>query len=199
MTLLFGVKKSKYLLSALGGVILATGLYNIHALGTVTEGGSMGLSLLLHHHFGISPAVSSPILNGIGYLLGIKMLGLSFVALSAASVASFSLTYALWELFPVLWPGIADHPLAAALLGAVFVGLGCGFCVRAGGAPTGDDATAMCLSKKFGLKIETVYLFSDMTVLLLSLTYIPPEKILWSLLTVIISGRIIGIVQRYGK
>ena len=39
-----------------------------------------------------------------------------------------------------------------------------------------------------------VYLFSDLTVLLLSLTYIPLEKILCSLLTVVLSGQIIDLV-----
>ena len=33
----------------LGSAILAFGLYNVHALSGVTEGGILGLTLLLHH------------------------------------------------------------------------------------------------------------------------------------------------------
>lgn len=47
----------------------------------------------------------------------------------------FSLIYAIVEQFPPLWPQLAQMPLVASLLGAVFVGVGAGLCVRAGGAP----------------------------------------------------------------
>ena len=95
----------------------------------------------------------------------------------------------------MLYPQIADHPLLAALVGALFVGVGIGLAVRAGGAPGGDDALAMSISARLGCKIQTVYLFSDLTVLALSLTYIPLQRILYSLLTVVLSGQIIGWVQ----
>ena len=42
----------------------AFGMYNIHALSGVTEGGIFGLILLLNHWLGLSPAFSSLILNG---------------------------------------------------------------------------------------------------------------------------------------
>ena len=77
------------------------------------------------------------------------------------------------------------------------MGLGCGLCVRVGGAACGDDGLAMSISEKLRVKIEYVYLFFDISVLLLSLTYIPLGKILYSLLTVILSGKLVGIVQRF--
>ena len=72
-----------------------------------------------------------------------------------------------------------------------------GLCVRIGGAANGDDALAMSLSSIFSTRIETIYLISDLTVLGLSLMYIPFERIVYSLLTVVLSGKIIGIVQRF--
>ena len=86
----------------------------------------------------------------------------------------------------------------AALLGAVFVGLGCGLCVRVGGAPCGDDALAISFSQLFKTKIEYMYMISDVTVLLLSLSYIPVRRIGFSLLTVLLSSKLVGIVQRFG-
>ena len=105
------------------------------------------------------------------------------------------MVYAFLEQFDPLWPQLAHKPLAAALLGAVFVGVGVGICVRAGGAPTGDDALAMSLSHLLKTKIQYVYLVSDISVLLLSLSYIPWQRIGYSLLTVILSGQIIGWLQ----
>ena len=46
------------------------------------------------------------------------------------------------------------------------------------------------------IPIQWIYLVSDLTVLLLSLSYIPIRRIAYSLLTVVLSGQIIGILQK---
>ena len=173
----------------------AFGIYNIHAVADVTEGGVLGATLLLHHWLGISPAVSSFVLNTACFLLGWRILGRSFIAYSFLAALGYSAGYFLCELYPPLWPEIAAHPLLAALAGALFIGIGAGLTVRAGGATTGDDALAMSLSHLLKTPIQNIYLISDLTVLILSLSYIPFRRIIWSLLTVILSGQIIGLMQ----
>ncbi len=197
--MLRGIKFGYAMVAFFASAFLAFGLYNVHAVSGVTEGGVLGANLLLQHWFGISPAISNAVLNTACYLFGWRMLGREFVIYSLISTAGFSGAYRIFEQFPPLWPELYEMPLAAALLGAVFVGLGAGFCVRVGGAPSGDDALAMGLSHLLKKKIETIYLVSDLTVLLLSLSYIPWQRIGWSLLTVVLSGRLIGIVQRFGR
>ena len=191
-----GLNWKDSLISVLGSAFLAFGLYNVHALSGVTEGGVLGLTLLLDRWFSISPSVSGAILNVLCYGLGWKLLGKRFLAYSFLSTVSFSLSYKLYEQFPPLWPEIANYPLLAAFVGAIFVGVGAGVCVRAGGAPGGDDALAMSVSHLTGWSIERVYLLSDLIVLLLSLSYIPVRRIGISLLTVILSGQIIGLIQK---
>lgn len=183
--------------SILGGGVLAFGLYNIHSICGVTEGGALGMNLLLEHWLGISPAWTGLLMNVFCYVFGFRTLGRSFLLWSALSGGSFSFLYAIFERFPRVWPQLAAHPLAAAILGALFVGVGIGLCVRAGGAPTADDALAMALSKRLKLPIERVYLITDLTVLTLSLSYLPIRRIAYSLLTVTLSGKIIGIIQRW--
>ncbi len=190
--------RRKIALSVLGGGVLAFGLYNVHSVSGVTEGGTLGLTLWLQHWLGISPARTSLVLNGCCYVLGIRTLGKQFLIFSVLSAGSFSATYAVLEQFPRLWPELARMPVLAAFLGALFVGVGVGLCVRAGGAPTGDDALAMSLSTRFRLPIERVYLVTDLTVLILSLSYLSLGRIACSLVTVMLSGKLIGIVQRYG-
>lgn len=185
----------KVILCVIGSGILAFGLYNIHALSGVTEGGVLGMTLLLNHWLHISPAVSGFVMNAACYLLGWKLLGKSFIFYSAISGGCFSLIYAIVEQFPPLWPQLAQMPLVASLLGAVFVGVGVGLCVRAGGAPGGDDALAMSVCKVTHWDIRWAYLASDLIVLLLSLSYLDFKRIALSLLTVLLSGQIIGIVQ----
>lgn len=180
----------------LSAAFQAFGMYNIHALSGVTEGGVFGLILLLHHWFHISPSVSSFVLNAACYGLGWKTLGKEFIGYSIIAATGYSVSYAICELFPPLWPGIADLPLLASIVGALFIGIGAGICVRIGGATSGDDALAMSISHLTGLSVERIYLISDIIVLLLSLSYIPLRRIAYSLLTVIISGQMIGWIQR---
>lgn len=184
----------------LGSLILAVGIYNIHSIANVTEGGGLGLILLLNYWCSLSPAVSGLVINLICYGIGIRALGKSFLIYSLISTISFSVFYALLEQFPRIWPGIAQHPLTAAILGGIFIGIGAGFCVCNGGAPGGDDALAMTLSARFSVNIKWIYLVSDVLVLALSATYIPLKKLIFSFITVIISGQIIGYMQKlYSK
>lgn len=177
----------------------AFGMYNIHALADITEGGVLGATLLLEHWFHISPALSSFVMNALCFLLGWKILGKSFIAYSLIAACGYSLGYGICEQFPPLWPGIVDIPLLAAILGALFIGIGAGLCIRAGGATSGDDALAMSLSHMTKIPIQWIYLISDLSVLGLSLSYIPVKRIAWSLLTVVLSGQIIGWVQKNPK
>lgn len=179
-----------------GSIIQAIGIYNIHALSNVTEGGVLGLTLLLQHWLQISPAVSSLVLNLICYAIGWRALGKEFIGYSLVSICIYSVSYGILEQFPPLWPQISQFPLLAALAGALFIGIGAGLCVRAGGATAGDDALAMSFSHIFHCPIQRIYLISDLTVLLLSLSYIPLTRIAYSLLTVVLSGQIIGIIQK---
>ena len=192
-------KLPRYVTAFLSSAFQAFGMYNIHAVADVTEGGVLGLTLLLEQWLAISPALSGLILNGICYFLGWRTFGKEFIYLSLVAAGGFSIGYGICECFPPLWPEIANMPLLAALLGALFIGIGAGICVRTGGATCGDDALAMSLSKITHIDIQWIYLISDLTVLGLSLSYIPLKKIGYSLLTVILSGQIIGWIQKIPK
>lgn len=189
-------KLPRYVTAFLSSAFQAFGMYNIHAVADVTEGGVLGLTLLLEQWLAISPALSGLFLNGICYFLGWRTFGKEFIYLSMVAAGGFSVGYGICECFPPLWPEIANIPLLAALLGALFIGIGAGICVRTGGATCGDDALAMSLSKISKIDIQWIYLISDLTVLGLSLSYIPLKKIGYSLLTVILSGQIIGWIQK---
>lgn len=192
------IKLKDCIITLLSSVFLAFGLYHVHNFSGVTEGGIIGLTLLLDHWFQISPSITNFVANTIFYLLGWKLLGRKFIIYSAVATVGFSVSYGIIEQFDPLWPELYQMPLLASLVGALFVGIGAGVCVRMGGAVSGDDALAMCLSHVTHMKVQTAYLFSDLVVLLLSLTYIPLSRIWYSLLTVILSGQIIGIIQRLG-
>lgn len=183
----------------LGTAITSFGVYNIHRQTNITEGGILGLLLLCNYWFGISSSLLSPLLDGLSYLFGYKYLGKDFLKTSIFATVSLAAFFWLWEKFPPLLPSLADTPLLAAVVGGLFIGVGCGLVVRQGASCGGDDALALIISRLTPLKISQAYLFTDITVLALSLSYIPVRRIVYSLVTVTISSYLIDFVTTIGK
>lgn len=179
----------------LGAAVLSFGLFNIHSQSQITEGGVLGMTLLLHHWTGISPGIFSFLLDMTCYIIGFKLLGTDFLKNAIFATCSYALLYRFWEFTGPLLPSFSDRPLIAAVLGGLFVGVGAGLIVRRGGASGGDDALALILHRATGWKISRAYFFTDFVVLMLSLTYIPVVKILFSLLTVTLSSAVIDLLQ----
>ena len=85
-----GFSRKSAAMMILGSSILAMGMCNIHAHSGVTEGGVLGLTLLLEHLFAISPALSALILNVLCYALGWRTLGRGFLLNSAIACLCYS-------------------------------------------------------------------------------------------------------------
>ena len=119
--------------------------------------------------------------------------------LLSAGLASVSLAgfYRIWECLPPMLPDLTPWPLAAALLGGVFVGVGVGLIVRQGGSSGGDDALALVIHKLTGWRLSRAYLFTDLTVLFASLSYIPFRRIAFSLVTVTVSSLLIDYIKEW--
>ena len=183
----------------LGAVIVAFGYYNVHSQSAITEGGVLGMTLLVQHFFGISPAVTEVVLDVIFYALGLALLGRAFLARSLAATLCYAASYAVFERMGYMLPYMGHLPLLAALVGALFVGVGVGLVVRADAAACGDDALALVISHKTGLSVSKAYLITDLTVLSLSLLYIPLGNVACSLVTVTLSSFIIGKIHTFGR
>lgn len=188
----------KTVLSILAGTaILAFGMVNIHKRVHITEGGVLGMILLLNYWFAIPAALLSPLLDALCYLFGFRYLGKEFLIRSIAATLCLAGFLKLWESLPYLFPDLTEHPLIAAVAGACFVGIGVGLVVRQKASSGGDDALAMVISKLTRCKIARAYLATDITVLLLSLTYIPLGRIAYSFVTVTISSLLIDFIQDF--
>ncbi len=170
----------KITLIMLGAMIFSFGIHNIHQRTSITEGGVIGLILLIEHWLKISPAYITPILDISCYLLALKYLGANLIKISIISTFFVSSFYKLWELFPPMLPDLNNHPLLVAAFGGLFVGVGVGLIVRQGGSSGGDDALALSISKVNKWRLSFAYMFTDVEVLVLSLSHIPFMRITYS-------------------
>lgn len=196
----FRREAGRYAMLISGAAILAFGLFNVHSQSKITEGGVLGMTLLIQHWLGISPAISEIALDAVCYGLGVLFLGKSFLKYAALATGSYAAFYAFNEkVVGYVLPDMCSTPLLAAIVGGLFVGVGVGLVVRAGGAAGGDDALALVLSKLLRIGVSRAYLVTDVTVLLLSLSYIPLKNIACSLVTVALSSFIIGKIHTSGR
>lgn len=181
----------------LGAAICTFGIHNIHQRTGITEGGVIGMMLLLEHWLKASPSLLTTVLDLSCYLLAYRYLGWRFIRTSVLSTLCVSMFYKVWEQFPPMLPDLSGRPLAAALLGGVFVGIGVGLIVRQGGSSGGDDALALTISRVTKWRLSRAYMFTDFVVLGLSLSYLPAGRIVFSLITVTLSSWLIDRVQAW--
>lgn len=184
---------------ALGAAIATFGLYNIHQRTGITEGGVLGLLLFVNHWTGLPASLVSPVLDLLCYAAAFKVLGAGFLRTAVVSSAAMAAWFKVWESFPPMLPDLSPHPLAAAILGGVFIGVGVGLIIRQGGSSGGDDALALVINRLSGWGLARCYLLTDLTVLALSLSYIPAWRIAFSLVTVTLSSFLIEKVQNFRR
>ncbi len=193
------IRPKECAMALLGSGILAFGLYHIHSLSGVTEGGVLGMTLLLHHWFGISPSVSGFVMNAACYALGWRLLGKKLHCLFHCGGRRLFRVLCIGRAVSAFMAGPCTAPACCRAGGRVF----CGCRRGAGGArrrrTRGDDALAMSICRLTKWNIQWAYLASDLVGLALSASYIPLPRLGYSLLTVLLSGQLIGFVQNIGK
>ena len=179
------------LLIIIGATILSFGSYNFNYQNNVTEGGVLGLLLLLQHVFNISPSITSVVIDFSLFTIGSKFFGKKFLLYSILSTITFSSTYKIWEKIGFLVPSFTNNMLIASILAGIGVGVGVGLVVRGG-----DDVIALLGNKLLKLKVNHVYLATDAIVLLMSLVYLDIKQVFFSIIAVTISGKIISIIYK---
>ena len=184
------------LLIMIGATILSFGSYNFNYQNNVTEGGVLGLLLLMQHVFNISPSITSVIIVFSLFAIGTKFFGKRFLLYSVLSTITFSTTYKIWESVGFLIPSFTNNMLIASILAGIGVGVGVGLVVRGGGASGGDDVIALLGNKLLKLKVNHVYLATDSIVLFMSLVYLDIKQVFFSIIAVTISGKIISIIYK---
>ncbi|MGL5346962.1 MAG: YitT family protein [Peptostreptococcaceae bacterium] len=180
----------------LGSLILSFGFYNFYYLNNLTEGGVLGLLLLLKNLFNIQPSIANIIIDGILLLIGYKFLGKNFFVYSIIASISFSMLYGMFEYIGPVLPRI-NSMFIATILAGISVGIGVGIIIKSGAASGGDDALALVIAKTTSLNVGQVYLICDVSILLLSLLYLSAFDVFYSLIAVTISGKVIDLIYYY--
>lgn len=182
-----------------GTLLLAFTYYHINYQNHLTEGGFVGLALLGKYVLGISPSLSTLILDIPVLIIAMIFKGKSFVVNTFISVGAFTVFYGLMERYSGWVIDLQDNLPLAALLSGVLTGLGAGMVLRGGGASGGDDILSLLISEWKGIKVGTVFILMDVIVLALSLFYMPLKETLYTVMAVVVAGYVITFTTSLGR
>lgn len=183
----------------LGCAIYSFGLLYFIIPNKLTEGGVTGISVLLNYGLGISPSLTTLLLNIPLFLIGWKILGGKQMIFTGLGIVALSFFLWLFELlidkgWIVPFKTENDYILASLYAG-VTLGTGLGIVFRYGGTTGGSDIIARILNIKFRWSMGQIILVSDVLIIGLSLIYIPIAKVLYTLVAVFVASKVIDFIQ----
>lgn len=175
-----------------GACLLAFAYYHINYQNHLSEGGFVGLGLLAKYAFDVSPALMMLVLDIPLLLVAWLVKGRQFIWNTVIASLAFTGFYEAFEMFSPIVMDMSSMMPVASLLSGVLTGLGTGLVLRYGAATGGDDILTLLLSKYTGLTVGTIFLLMDVMVLSLSFWYVPMKEMMYTILAVFISSRVIN-------
>ncbi|MBI5971718.1 YitT family protein [Staphylococcus caledonicus] len=178
------------ILVILGSFIFSAGVNSFIISGNLGEGGVTGIAIVLYYAFHISPAITNFVANAVLIVLGYKFLSKRSTVLTIIATVLISVFLSLTE----SWHVATDNVIINAVFGGACVGLGIGVIVLAGGTTAGTTILARIANKY--LEVSTAYalLFFDLIVVLISLTVLPLQKALVTVISLYIGTKVMEYV-----
>ncbi len=173
-----------------GSFIFATGVNAFIISANLGEGGVTGVSLILLYAFDISPAWSTFILNAILIALGYKFLSKRSTVYTIIAVIAISVFLGLTE----SWVVHTNEILINTIFGGFMVGLGIGLIVLSGGTTAGTTILARIAHKYLDVNTSYALLFFDLIVVMFSLTVMPLEKALLTVISLYVGTKVMDFV-----
>ncbi|OXM15077.1 hypothetical protein CGZ75_14135 [Paenibacillus herberti] len=180
------------LLSILAGALVIAASFNSFLLPNgIASGGISGVSVLLEHLYGFTPAYSQWALNIPLFLAGMLLLGRRFGLQTLFGSA-------ILPLFVLLTANLGvptENPLLASIYGGIGVGLGLGLVFRGRGSTGGTDLAAQILHRYTGLSLGLCVAIMDGLVIAAAGILLSPENALYALIGLFVTSKTIDIVQ----
>jgi uncharacterized membrane-anchored protein YitT (DUF2179 family) len=183
---------------SLGTAIYAFGLHYFVISNELMEGGVTGFALLIYYAAHIPISITTLALNIPLFIIGWSTLGRKSMLYTLWGTVSLSFLLWVMELLIHLgWiiPFTTHHDyLLAALYAGITLGTGLGIVFRFGATTGGADIIAQLGNRWRGWSVGQVFLIFDAAVILVSLFYISQEKVLYTLVSIFISTKMIDYI-----
>lgn len=178
------------LLLFVGSILCAIAINGILIPNGFLSSGLSGLVLILHYQFpGLPVPVLYFLMNVPIFVLGWKFVGRRFFFYSLVGMTFFSVSLAWVHIsFPT------EDMLTSALLAGILSGAGGGITLKSFGSTGGTDILSVALLKRFSIKLGNTTLAFNCMVLLSGVLLFPLGKVLYTLIYIYVSARILNLV-----
>lgn len=180
-----------FIMLLIGSVISAAALQCFLIPNTILDGGINGISIIIYKLFDVPFWLLILVLNIPFVLIGYRNLGKNFLIRTIFSMLTFSLFLSFFELITPF----TEEILLATVFGGALLGLGTGIIIHFGGCTDGTESVAIVISKKTSLSVGQIVLIFNLVVYTVAGFFFGFDRAMYSLLTYIISFRIIDFVS----
>lgn len=172
--------------SIVGAMITGFAIGSFLTPNKIVGGGASGISTIMYHTLGIQPGVSFFIMNLLFLLVGLAVLGKTFIAKTLVGIAFLSAFTQIFSSFPIH----TENYILATVFGGALYGIGIGISFAAGFSTGGTDIIGRIIQSKFSaVPIGKLLLFVDGVIIAISfLVFKDLELILFGVLTLFISS-----------
>ena len=179
-------KFKSFVFSVFGAMLTGLAIGVFLTPNKIVGGGVSGISTILFHTFGIQPSISFFIINVLFLLVGLTVLGKTFILKTLVGIVFLSLFTQIFLCFPIY----TQNFILATIFGGTLYGLGIGMSFAAGFSTGGTDIIGRLIQSKFKtVPIGKLLLFVDGIIIAISfLVFKNIELILFGILTLFISS-----------
>ncbi len=169
----------------IGDFIYALGVaFFIEPAGLIM-GGSTGISLFLHHTFGLSTSNVVLVINTVLFLVGLAVLGKMFAVNTLLSTFIFPFELKLTE-YLASQITLTDDIFLCTFFGGALIGISLGIVIKSGASTGGMDIPPLVLNKFFGTSISGAMWVFDVIILLIQALFSTREMVLYGIILVVL-------------
>ena len=182
----------------LGNAVLAFAIAAFTVPHGLIMGGVTGISLFLGRFLDLDVAVIVLILNLLALVLGLVVLGRTFLLATVGSSLLYPLLLDLTQKNPGIG-ALTDDPLLASLLAGGLIGIAVGLVMRVGASTGGTDVLNLVLHKWFHLPVSVFVYLTDFTILGGQALFSQPEQILYGVVLLVVETFTLNRVMLLGQ
>lgn len=176
----------------IAGSFITALAFNLFLLpSNIASGGVSGISVIIQSVFGIEPAYTQWALNIPLFIAGYLVLGRNYAIRSLLG----TIVLPLFVFMTKDWSVPTTDLLLVSLYGGIGVGVGLGIVFRGRGSTGGLSTLAQIIQKLTRLNLSVCVVMMDGMVILLAMFVLSPEKALYALIGLYITGKIIDMIE----
>ncbi len=183
-----------------GLIIVGTFLVSIGYVYFITPykiipGGIYGISIVLHHMFGLPVGMTALAFNIPLTIIGTRVLGPRFGAKTVAGFVLTSVFVDVMSYFSEFRPLVDSDPLLSSIFGGAIIGVGVGLIFKSKATSGGSDVIAMIIARYTKLPLGQLMMGVDSIIVLVGFVAFRDWHIpLYSWITIFVMGKVIDAV-----